>query len=110
MNDACLTFCSAPGIFSLLEMLDFGLLRTTDDPAVLRLNIINSGIKPIQIVVSFVFVDKTQHCANIISVMHDFVDDTVEQHEIFLLFWFISTKFNDSYSNSKKKQQFWYVR
>jgi len=44
--------CTAPGIFSLLEMLDFGLLRTMDDPAVLRLNVINSGLKPIQIVVS----------------------------------------------------------
>jgi len=53
VNDMCV--CAAPGIFSLLEMLDFGLLRTMDDPAVLRLNVINSGLKPIQIVVSFVF-------------------------------------------------------
>jgi len=49
-------FCTAPGIFSLLEMLDFGLLRTMDDPAVLRLNVINSGMKPIHIVVSFLSV------------------------------------------------------
>ena len=55
--DVCMcNFYAVPGIFSLLEMLDFGLLRTMDDPSVLRLNIINSGIKPIQIVVSFVFV------------------------------------------------------
>ena len=43
----------APGIFSLLEMMDFGLLRTMDDPAVLRLNVINSGAKLMQIVVRF---------------------------------------------------------
>ena len=54
MNDICVYDCfTAPGIFSLLEMLDFGLLRTMDDPAVLRLNVINSGVKPIQIVVSY---------------------------------------------------------
>jgi len=45
--------CAAPGIFSLLELLDFGLLRTMDDPAILRLNVINSGLKPVQIVVSY---------------------------------------------------------
>jgi len=56
MCDICVyDFCTVPGIFSLLEMLDFGLLRTMDDPAVLRLNVINSGVKPIQIVVSSMF-------------------------------------------------------
>ena len=43
---------SSPGIFSPLEILDFGILRTLDEPRTLRLNLLNSGIKPIHISVS----------------------------------------------------------
>jgi len=39
------------GLFSLLELLDFGLLRSIDDPVQLRLNVINSGSKSVQIAV-----------------------------------------------------------
>jgi hypothetical protein len=40
---------SAPGIYSPLEMLDFGILRTLDEPSTLRVSLINSGSKAIQI-------------------------------------------------------------
>ncbi|KAK2170432.1 hypothetical protein LSH36_3g30072 [Paralvinella palmiformis] len=40
---------SAPGIYSPLEMLDFGILRTQDEPKTLRLSLLNSGPKPVYI-------------------------------------------------------------
>lgn len=43
---------AAPGIYSPLEMLDFGILRTLDEPSTLRVSLINSGSKAIQIAVS----------------------------------------------------------
>ena len=43
---------SAPGIYSPLEMLDFGILRTQDEPKTLRLSLLNSGPKPVYIMVS----------------------------------------------------------
>ena len=46
---------STPGIFSPLEMLDFGIMRTLDAPKTLRLNLLNSGSKPVHISVSFCF-------------------------------------------------------
>ena len=41
-----------PGIFSPLEMVDFGMLRTLDEPSTVQLNLINSGSKAVQITVS----------------------------------------------------------
>ncbi|XP_070197652.1 transmembrane protein 131-like isoform X2 [Littorina saxatilis] len=38
-------FSAEPGIYSPIEMLDFGILRTLDDPKTLRLNLINTGVK-----------------------------------------------------------------
>ena len=43
---------ATPGIFSPLEILDFGIIRTLDEPKPLRLNLLNSGVKPIYISVS----------------------------------------------------------
>ena len=40
---------SNPGIFSQLEMLDFGMLRSQDGPRSLQLNLINSGSVPAHI-------------------------------------------------------------
>ncbi|XP_076799383.1 transmembrane protein 131-like isoform X1 [Clavelina lepadiformis] len=40
---------STPGIYSSLEMLDFGTLRTQDKPKVLNLFLLNSGSKEVQI-------------------------------------------------------------
>jgi hypothetical protein len=57
------------GIFSLLELLDFGLLRSIDDPVVLRLNVINSGSKSIQIAVSFHMVPSMKCDANIDTIL-----------------------------------------
>lgn len=42
-----------PGIYSPLEMLDFGLLRSQDVSRVLNLNLLNSGAHSIHIVVGF---------------------------------------------------------
>ena len=41
-----------PGIYSPIEMLDFGILRTLDEPKTLRLNLINTGAKAAHITVS----------------------------------------------------------
>ncbi|XP_076446798.1 transmembrane protein 131-like isoform X2 [Babylonia areolata] len=38
-------FSAEPGIYSPIEMLDFGILRTLDDPKTLRLNLINTGAR-----------------------------------------------------------------
>lgn len=43
---------SAPGIYSPSEMIDFGIMRTLDDPATAQLKLMNTGSKPIHIVVS----------------------------------------------------------
>ncbi|KAM9321621.1 transmembrane protein 131 [Gastrophryne carolinensis] len=40
---------TAPGIYSSIEMLDFGTLRTQDLPKVLNLHLLNSGIKDVPI-------------------------------------------------------------
>ncbi|XP_064637998.1 transmembrane protein 131-like isoform X2 [Lineus longissimus] len=40
---------SAPGIYSPVDKLDFDILRTLDAPRTLRLNLINSGTKPIHV-------------------------------------------------------------
>ncbi|XP_035266015.1 transmembrane protein 131-like isoform X1 [Anguilla anguilla] len=39
----------APGIYSSIEMLDFGTLRSQDRPKQLNLHLLNSGIKDVQI-------------------------------------------------------------
>ncbi|KAM4601998.1 transmembrane protein 131-like isoform 2-T2 [Polymixia lowei] len=40
---------SAPGIYSSIEMLDFGTLRSQDKPKLLNLYLLNSGTKDVQI-------------------------------------------------------------
>ncbi|KAH9505685.1 hypothetical protein Btru_055497, partial [Bulinus truncatus] len=40
---------SDPGIYSPVELLDFGILRTLDEPKQLRLNLINTGPKAVHI-------------------------------------------------------------
>ncbi|GFS24444.1 transmembrane protein 131-like isoform X4, partial [Elysia marginata] len=40
---------SDPGIYSPVELIDFGILRTLDEPKTLRLNLINTGPKAIHI-------------------------------------------------------------
>ncbi|CDQ87979.1 unnamed protein product [Oncorhynchus mykiss] len=40
---------SAPGIYSSIEMLDFGTLRSQDRPKQLNLHLLNSGAKDVQI-------------------------------------------------------------
>ena len=40
-----------PGIYSPVELIDFGILRTLDEPKTLRLNLINTGPKAIHITV-----------------------------------------------------------
>ncbi|XP_056156989.1 transmembrane protein 131-like isoform X2 [Lampris incognitus] len=40
---------SAPGIYSSIEMLDFGILRSQDKPKQLNLHLLNSGAKDVQI-------------------------------------------------------------
>ncbi|KAM4797153.1 transmembrane protein 131 [Rhinophrynus dorsalis] len=40
---------TAPGIYSSIEMLDFGTLRTQDLPKVLNLHLLNSGVKDVPI-------------------------------------------------------------
>ncbi|XP_062302391.1 transmembrane protein 131-like [Osmerus eperlanus] len=40
---------SAPGIYSSIEMLDFGTLRSQDKPKQLNLHLLNSGAKDVQI-------------------------------------------------------------
>ncbi|BFZ14499.1 hypothetical protein BsWGS_17535 [Bradybaena similaris] len=40
---------SDPGIYSPVELLDFGILRTLDEPKTIRLNLINTGPKAIHI-------------------------------------------------------------
>ncbi|XP_059172508.1 transmembrane protein 131-like isoform X2 [Physella acuta] len=40
---------SDPGIYSPVELLDFGILRTLDEPKNLRLNLINTGPKAVHI-------------------------------------------------------------
>ncbi|XP_053563688.1 LOW QUALITY PROTEIN: transmembrane protein 131 [Bombina bombina] len=40
---------TAPGIYSSTEMLDFGTLRTQDQPKVLNLHLLNSGMKDVPI-------------------------------------------------------------
>ena len=43
---------TAPGLFSPLELLDFGMLRTLDEPKTLQLKLMNSGNRHIHITVS----------------------------------------------------------
>lgn len=40
---------SETGIYSTIEMLDFGIVRSCDEPKKLKLNVINSGIWPLHI-------------------------------------------------------------
>ena len=40
---------SAPGIYAPVDMLDFGVMRTHDEPKTLSLQVLNSGSKQIQI-------------------------------------------------------------
>ncbi|XP_063809389.1 transmembrane protein 131 isoform X2 [Pseudophryne corroboree] len=40
---------TAPGIYSSIEMLDFGTLRTQDVPKILNLHLLNSGMKDVPI-------------------------------------------------------------
>ncbi|XP_052077045.1 transmembrane protein 131-like isoform X3 [Mytilus californianus] len=41
---------SSPGIYSPSEMIDFGIMRTLDDPATVQLKLMNTGSKPMHIV------------------------------------------------------------
>jgi hypothetical protein len=50
-----------PGIYSPLEMLDFGLLRSHDVSRVLNLNLLNSGAHSIHIVVGVLLVFIPSH-------------------------------------------------
>src|SRR2546426_834628 len=40
---------SMPGIYAPIDLLDFGVMRTNDEPKMLSLQILNSGTKQIQI-------------------------------------------------------------
>ncbi|XP_061164811.1 transmembrane protein 131-like isoform X1 [Saccostrea echinata] len=40
---------SVPGLYSPAEMIDFGIMRTLDDPVTVNLNLVNTGFKPIHI-------------------------------------------------------------
>ena len=43
---------SEAGIYSPLDVLDFGIVRSCDEPKTLKLNLLNSGVKPLHIHVS----------------------------------------------------------
>ena len=49
-----LNFFTEPGIYCPIEMLDFGILRTLDDPKTVRLSLINTGAKAVHITVSYI--------------------------------------------------------
>ncbi|XP_048778429.1 transmembrane protein 131-like isoform X3 [Ostrea edulis] len=40
---------SVPGLYSPKEMIDFGIIRTLDDPVTVSLNLVNTGFKPVHI-------------------------------------------------------------
>ncbi|GAB1597873.1 transmembrane protein 131-like isoform X1 [Argonauta hians] len=40
---------SAPGIYSPVEMIDFGILRTLDEPQTVHLNLVNTGSRPVHV-------------------------------------------------------------
>ncbi|XP_029658546.1 transmembrane protein 131 isoform X2 [Octopus sinensis] len=40
---------SAPGIYSPVEMIDFGILRTLDEPQTVQLNLVNTGLRPVHV-------------------------------------------------------------
>lgn len=40
---------SVPGLYSPAEMMDFGIIRTLDDPVTVSLNLVNTGYKPVHI-------------------------------------------------------------
>lgn len=44
-------YFSAAGIYSPIEILDFGVLRSQDEPKVLTLSLLNAGQKHVHIVV-----------------------------------------------------------
>ena len=66
-----------PGIYSPIEMLDFGILRTLDEPKTLRLNLINTGVKAAHITVSSCYWPLISHCLPFL------------QHIFFLFFFFM---------------------
>ncbi|OWF37267.1 transmembrane protein 131-like isoform X2 [Mizuhopecten yessoensis] len=40
---------SVPGIYSPLELIDFGILRTLDEPTTIQLSLVNTGPKPLHV-------------------------------------------------------------
>lgn len=42
-------YFSVPGLYSPAEMIDFGIIRTLDDPVTVSLNLVNTGYKPVHI-------------------------------------------------------------
>ena len=44
---------SKPGIFCPIDVLDFGVMRSQDDPKTLKILLYNSGQKPVVIQVSW---------------------------------------------------------
>ena len=50
----CIVFfyISAPGLYAAQELIDFGILRTLDEPKIVAVNLINTGNTAIQITVS----------------------------------------------------------
>lgn len=50
INSTCFVFYfSVPGLYSPAEMIDFGIIRTLDDPVTVSLNLVNTGYKPVHI-------------------------------------------------------------
>lgn len=43
---------AAPGIYAPVEMIDFGILRTLDEPTTVQLSLVNTGSKPLHVTVS----------------------------------------------------------
>ena len=54
----CLLFhvIPAPGIYAAQELIDFGILRTLDEPKIVAVNLINTGNTAIQVTVSRIFI------------------------------------------------------
>ena len=50
---------TAPGLYSYSEGIDFGILRTLDEPATVPINLVNTGGKPLHINVSTTCIQKT---------------------------------------------------
>ena len=48
----CCFLISAPGLYAAQELIDFGILRTLDEPKIVAVNLINTGNTAIQITVS----------------------------------------------------------